>query len=137
MYTQVVQLIETLGVKDKVSLIGYVPTQDLPLVYNLASVFVYPTLYEGFGLPVLEAMACGVPVVTTEISSLPEIIDDAGILVPANDEAALTLAIQSVLTDRALSRRLAILGLERASQFTWERTAQQTLQVYRNVLRAD
>jgi len=137
MYANVLQLIDTLGVKDRVSLIGYVPTQDLPLVYNLASIFVYPTLYEGFGLPALEAMACGVPVVTTEVSSLPEIVGDAGILVPANDETALTRAIQSVLTDRALSQRLAILGPERASQFTWERTAQQTLQVYRDVLRAD
>jgi len=137
MYAEVIQLIDTLGVKDRVSLIGYVPTQDLPLVYNLASVFVYPTLYEGFGLPALEAMACGLPVITTEISSLPEIVGDAGMLVPVNDETALTQAIQAVLTDRALSQRLAILGPERASQFTWERTAQQTLQVYRNVLQAD
>jgi len=137
MYTEVLQLIDTLGVKDRVSLIGYVPSEDLPLVYNLASVFVYPTLYEGFGLPALEAMACGLPVITTEISSLPEIVGDAGMLVPVNDETALTQAIQAVLTDQALSQRLATLGTERASQFTWERTAQKTLQVYRHVLQAE
>jgi glycosyltransferase involved in cell wall biosynthesis len=137
MYTEVLQLIDTLGVKDRVSLIGYVPSEDLPLVYNLARVFVYPTLYEGFGLPALEAMACGVPVITTEVSSLPEIVGDAGMLVPVNDETALTQAIQAVLTDQALRQQLVTLGTERASQFTWERTAQQTFQVYRHVLQAD
>ncbi len=137
MYTDVVNLIGSLSVKDRVFLIGYVPAEDLPLVYNLASVFVYPTLYEGFGLPALEAMACGTPVVTTEISSLPEIVGKAGMLVPPNDEAALTHAIQAVLTDQTLHQRYSIEGPERASTFTWDRTGQQTLQVYRKVLQID
>lgn len=135
MYQEVLQQIEALGVKEKVHFTGYLPSQDLPMVYNLASVFVYPTLYEGFGLPALEAMACGTPVITSEISSLPEIVGDAGLLVPPGDERALSEAIFETLSSHTLQKQLAMKGIQRASQFTWERTAQETLHVYESVLK--
>ncbi len=135
MYKEVLQQIEALGVKEKVQFTGYVPSQDLPMVYNLASVFVYPTLYEGFGLPALEAMACGTPVITSAISSLPEIVGDAGLLVPPGDEQALSDAIFETLSNQTLQKQLATKGIQRASLFTWERTAQETLRVYESVLK--
>jgi glycosyltransferase involved in cell wall biosynthesis len=137
MYQQVLAEIEALDLKENVRFLGYVPQADLPIVYNLACCFVYPTLYEGFGFPALEALACGTPLVTTAVSSLPEIVGEAGLLVPPGDEGALAAAVQAVITDAGLRARLAQEGPKRASQFAWERTAQQTLQVYRRVLEAN
>ncbi|GAB4495023.1 MAG: glycosyltransferase family 1 protein [Anaerolineales bacterium] len=113
---------------------GYVDQADLPAVYNLAGVFVYPSFYEGFGLPVLESLACGTPVITTPISSMPEVAGDAALYVPPQDDAALSEAILRILNDPNLAQTLRARGLERAATFTWQRTAQQTLQVYRRVL---
>ncbi len=134
-YDEVLRTVESLGLKDRVHFPGYIAQQDLPLVYNQASLFVYPTLYEGFGLPALEAMACGVPIVTTAISSLPEIVGEAGVLVPPDNLEALSQAMSIVLTDLSLREHLAEVGPERAAQFTWNRTAQETLQVYKQVLK--
>jgi glycosyltransferase involved in cell wall biosynthesis len=114
---------------------GYVSQEDLPLVYNLSSFFVYPTLYEGFGLPALEAMASGVPVITTDVSSLPEIVGEAGILVPANNVEALYGAMIAVLGDEDLRRKMINKGIQRAAKFTWEQTAKLTYQVYQQVMR--
>jgi glycosyltransferase involved in cell wall biosynthesis len=135
MYEQVLELIAGLGLTDKVLLAGYVSPEDLPIVYNLADVFIYPSLYEGFGLPPLEALACGTPVITTAVSSMPEHVGQAGLLIPPGDEEALTQAIIHLLNDQELKSRLAILGPQQAAQFTWTRTARQTLQVYENVLK--
>ncbi len=134
MYQEVFNQIEELGLKDRVQFTGYLPQDDLPMVYNLASLFVYPTKYEGFGFPALEAMACGTPVITTAISSLPEIVGDAGILVPPGDEQALTGAMAEVLRDSTLSNQLRTRGLQRSEYFTWERTARETMKVYKQVL---
>lgn len=134
MYQEVFKQIEALRLKDRIKFTGYVPRQYLPIVYNLAELFVYPTLYEGFGLPVLEAMACGTPVVTSNISSLPEIVGDAGILVTPGDEDALAQAMIGVLNDRELQRTLAEKGRIRSKNFSWKRTAKETLQVYQHVL---
>jgi glycosyltransferase involved in cell wall biosynthesis len=127
-------LMNSMHSKDQVIRLGHVPYTDLPSIYNLADVFVYPSLYEGFGLPPLEGMACGTPVITTNISSMPEVVGDAGLLVPPNDEAALLQAIQQVLDDPVLRQRLQIAGPKRAANFTWERTAQKTLTIYEEVL---
>jgi glycosyltransferase involved in cell wall biosynthesis len=135
MYQEVFNQIEELGLKDRVQFTGYLPQDDLPMVYNLASLFVYPTKYEGFGFPALEAMACGTPVITTAISSLPEIVGDAGILVPPGDEHALTGAMAEVLRDSTLSNQLRTRGLQRSEYFTWERTARETMKVYKQVLK--
>jgi glycosyltransferase involved in cell wall biosynthesis len=134
MVEEVFRQIERLGLEGRVHFTGYVPRQDLPMVYNLASLFVYPTVYEGFGLPVLEAMACGIPVVTSDVSSLPEVVGEAGILVPPNDEEALSNAILLVWNDPDLRAQLSQQGRRRAANFTWQRTAQETLWVYQQVL---
>ena len=134
MYQEVLALIDDLDLQDMVCLTGYVSQEDLPVVYNLASLFVYPTIYEGFGLPALEAMACGVPVITTRVASLPEIVGDAGLLIPVNDTDALYEAMNQVLEDTALRENLIHDGLARSKLFSWERTAQLTQQVYKKVL---
>lgn len=136
MYQDVLYQIDNLGLKEKINFAGYVPSEDLPMVYNLADVLVYPSVYEGFGLPPLEALACGTPVITTAVSSMPEHVGQAGILIPPGDGQALTQALLQVLTDRDLRKQLSKKGPEQAAQFTWKRTSQETLSVYHRVLAA-
>jgi len=112
---------------------GYVPASHVSALYSTASLFVYPSLYEGFGLPVLEAMACGTPVITSNVSSLPEVAGDAAILVNPTDVGAIARAIQAVLSNETLARDLSQRGLKRAQMFSWEQTAQQTWEIYRHV----
>jgi glycosyltransferase involved in cell wall biosynthesis len=112
----------------------YFPTKELPFVYNLATVFVYPSIYEGFGLPPLEAMACGVPVITTSVSAMPEYLAGAEILVPPENQDALTQAIEGMISNRELRKDLATKGLQRARLFPWKKTAETTLQNYRYML---
>lgn len=102
---------------------GFVDEADLPALYSGAGVFAFPSLYEGFGMPVLEAMACGTPVVTSNNSSLPEVVGDAGLMVDATNQASLTAALAQVLTDKPLSERLRRAGLARAKRYTWEKSA--------------
>ncbi len=123
-----------LGLADRVHFTGYVLQKDLPALYNAASIFVFPSLHEGFGLPVLEAMACGTPVVTSNVSALPEVAGDAAILVDPNDAHALADAINYVLNDAAEAARLRKAGIERAAAFTWDACAEATLAVYRRLL---
>jgi glycosyltransferase involved in cell wall biosynthesis len=134
MYTEALRLVESLGLGARVHFTGYVAQEDLPLVYNLADVFVYPSFYEGFGLPVLEAMACGTPVITTNVSSMPEIAGEAGVLLPPGDDRQLAQALLDLLRDPARRRQLSEAGLQRAAAFTWDRTAAETLTVYRQAL---
>jgi glycosyltransferase involved in cell wall biosynthesis len=115
--------------------VGPVPRQDLPALYRGAAVFAYPSRYEGFGLPPLEAMACGVPVVASDATSLPEVVGDAGVLLPPDDVEAWSRALIEVMTDEAAAARLRQAGLRRASTFTWAETARRTLAVYRSVAR--
>ncbi len=118
------------GMEDRVKFLGYVPTDDIVSLMNGALAFVFPSLYEGFGLPVLEAMACGCPVVTSSISSLPEVVGDAGILVDPYDVEDIARGISVILElDEAQRRNLVDAGLERARKFTWEETAKQTIKV--------
>ncbi len=134
LYTDLFALVENLGLQDRILFPGYVPGQDLPLWYNAALALVYPSLYEGFGLPVLEAQACGTPVLTSNTSSLPEAAGDAAVLVDPYDVAALTAGLEQLLADESLRRGLRLAGLAHAAQFTWSRTAQNTVRVYRRVL---
>jgi len=124
-----------LGLEDRVIFTGYVPDEDLPAIYSAADLFVFPSLYEGFGLPVLEAMACGTPVVCSNTSSLPEVAGDAAILVDPTDVRALAGAMERVLTDEHLRAEIYAKGLGRARQFTWAKAAQETLKVYLEVMR--
>jgi glycosyltransferase involved in cell wall biosynthesis len=112
---------------------GYVPDADLPALYAGADIFVYPSLYEGFGLPPLEAMACGAPVITSNTSSLPEVVGDAGVTVDPLDTEALARAILDLLQDEARRSSLREAGLRRAAGFSWDRTARETLAVYRRI----
>lgn len=112
---------------------GYVPDADLPALYSGADLFVYPSLYEGFGLPPLEAMACGTAVITSNTSSLPEVVGDAGVTIDPTDTRALSEAMASLLMDESRRQALAAAGLARARRFSWERTARETVAVYRRV----
>jgi glycosyltransferase involved in cell wall biosynthesis len=114
---------------------GYLEDADLPALYSAAEVFVFPSLYEGFGLPPLEAMACGTPVVTSAVSSLPEVVGDAALTVDPHNVEALAAAMERVLTDHALRAALRQRGIARAARFTWERAARQTLTVYQHASR--
>lgn len=123
-----------LNLKEYVLLPGYIAQEDLPVVYNLATMFVYPTLYEGFGLPVLEAMACGAPVITSAVSSLPEFVGQAGILLPPGDEQMLVQALVSLAADEPRRAALSQAAQRQTAAFTWENTAQATIRAYRTLL---
>lgn len=132
-YKSIFELIEKLNLQDDVIFTGYVPDEDLPALYNAADLFVFPSLYEGFGLPPLEAMACGCPVITSNTSSLPEVVGDAGIMIDPYDVDGLAEAIYNVLTNMELKEDMVKKGLERAKMFSWEKTAKETLKVYEEV----
>ncbi len=112
---------------------GYIPDEHLPALYSGAEVFVFPSIYEGFGLPVLEAMSCGVPVVTSQVSSLPEIVGKAGLLIDPHQPETIASGILNVLSDRQLQEQMRDNGYRQAQKFSWERTAQETYQVYREI----
>ncbi len=116
-----------------VRFIGFMPEETLAVMYRLAAVFVFPSLYEGFGLPPLEAMASGTPVVTSNVSALPEVAGDAALLVDPYDPVAIADAIHDVLTNDALRSRLCHKGQQRASQFSWEASARRVRDIYRQV----
>jgi glycosyltransferase involved in cell wall biosynthesis len=126
---------ERLGLAGRVHFVGYVEDEDLPALYSLASVFAFPTWYEGFGLPALEAMACGTPVVAADNSSLPEVVGEAGLLVDAGDPEALSEALARLLTDGELEVHLILAGRRQARRFTWEGAARQLLGLYRSFAR--
>jgi glycosyltransferase involved in cell wall biosynthesis len=115
---------------DRIRYIGYVDEQDLPALYSAAAVFVYPSLYEGFGLPILEAMSCGAPVITSNTSSMPEVSGDAALLIDPTDVSQLTTKILELMGNDALRKELSWKGIERAGQFSWEKTARTTLKIY-------
>jgi glycosyltransferase involved in cell wall biosynthesis len=114
---------------------GFVPDDELAALYRGCTVFAYPALYEGFGLPVLEAMACGAPVLTSNVSSLPEVAGDAAVLVDPLDTQAIADALTRLLADGALRAELGARGVRRARDFSWQRTARETLGVLRNLAR--
>jgi len=119
--------------RDEVVFLNYVDEADLPAIYNQAALFVYPSFYEGFGLPVLEAMACGVPTITSKTSSIPEVAGDAAILIDPNDPAQLAEKISQVLADNALAEELRANGLKQASKFSWQKTAQETMKLIKEL----
>lgn len=118
----------------EVILTGYVDNQDLPAIYSGASLFLFPSIYEGFGIPVLEAMKCGVPVITSNFSSLPEVVGDAGILASLDSKEEWIDRIGTLLEDDEKRQAYSLLGMERAKKFSWERVARETIDVYREVL---
>jgi glycosyltransferase involved in cell wall biosynthesis len=134
LYENILARVEELGLSGDVMLPGYVPGSELPLWYNAAECFVYPSTYEGFGLPVLEAMACGTPVVTSNSSSLPEVVGQAGYTVSPDNVEELAETLIQVLGDGELRARLRQQGLARAALFSWDKAARETIAVYNRVL---
>ncbi|NJK78802.1 MAG: glycosyltransferase family 4 protein [Chloroflexaceae bacterium] len=126
----IMQTYEALRERARMLFVGYAADADLPALYSAAQLFVFPSLYEGFGLPPLEAMACGTPIITSNVSSLPEVVGDAALLVDPYNLAALTAAMQQVLDDAALAQRLRERGLARARLFTWGQAARTVLESY-------
>jgi len=134
LYDDIFRLVRELELEPITRFPGYVNEEELPLWYNSAECFVYPSVYEGFGLPPLEAMACGCPVITSNTSSLPEVVGEAGLTVSPEDETGLSKALACLLTDSTERTRRWELGLKQAQKFTWEETARRTLEIYRRVV---
>jgi glycosyltransferase involved in cell wall biosynthesis len=129
-YQSDLDLVRHLRLDDNVHYLGYVDGADMPGLYSGADLLAFPSLYEGFGLPVLEAMACGTPVVTSSVSALPEVAGDAALLVDPKDVAGLAEAMERALADETLHADLRARGLQRAREFSWDKAARETVQVY-------
>ena len=129
---EIFDFVEKIGISENVIITGYVDSNEMPILYNAADVFVFPSLYEGFGLPPLEAMACGTPVVASNNSSLPEILGDAAIMVNPLNVEDIKERIKRVLFDKTLREKMISLGLERVKDFSWEKTVRQTLEIYKD-----
>ena len=123
-------LIKEIKSHDKVQWVENVETKDLPALYSMASLFTYPSMYEGFGLPILEAMACGAPVITSNISSMPEVAGDAAVLIDPNNADELAQAIKDILKNEVLRKSLTSRGYEQAKRFSWDKCAKETIKVY-------
>ncbi|MEX2110703.1 MAG: glycosyltransferase family 1 protein [Gemmatimonadaceae bacterium] len=134
-YKDLFETVRVQGLDSRVHFLGFVPDGDLPALMAGAQVFVYPSAYEGFGLPVLEAMQCGTPVITTNVSSLPEVAGEAALMVPPEDVSALTKALRRVLDEPQLREEMRGRGLRQAAGFSWQRTAALTAEVYEHVRR--
>ena len=134
---EVFEAIQRLGVSEAVRLTGYVRQEDLPALYAGATIFLFPSLYEGYGMPILEAMACGTPVLTSNVTSLPEVAGDAAVLVDPLDVESICQGILQLMEEPQLRDQYIRKGLERVKEFTWERTARETLAVYKKTLADD
>ncbi len=135
LYEQLFVTIKELGLESEIIFTGFVPDEELPFIYDRAKVFLYLSLFEGFGLPPLEAMACGVPVITSNTTSLPEVVGDAGITVSPTDVNAVVTALTRVLSDDLLAKKMQESGRNRARLFSWETSAQETFSIYQYVHR--
>jgi glycosyltransferase involved in cell wall biosynthesis len=135
LYDETLRALEQTGVKDSVVLTGYVPESDLPALYSGALCFIYPSYFEGFGLPPLEAMKCGAPVIVGNATSLPEVVGDAALKVDPFDVSAIAAAMDQLINNSELRGELSVKGQARAKMFDWKATAQRTLAVYEQVHR--
>ncbi len=133
-YDQAGRKMEELGIRDRVRFTGYIEEEDMPVVYNMAKFFVYPSFYEGFGLPVLEALSCGIPVICSGVSSLPEVAGDAAILIDPGNVTELKEAVRSLDEDPRLLSAMSRRALRQAGKFSWQSTAERTLEVYKKLL---
>lgn len=122
-----------LGLEGRIQFLGWVPHTDLPAIYRLAELFAFPSLYEGFGIPLVEAMACGCPILTANTCAPPEVVEGAGYLVDPGDVGAIAAGLRATLGDPALRARLIARGLERAQAFSWEKSAREVLAVFEAV----
>ena len=130
LYEEIFMAVKECGLENDVIFPGYVEDEDLPSLYSAAELFVYPSIYEGFGLHPLEAMACGTPVVASEAPPLPEVLGDAALFFPPYDEEAIASAMEKALLDEGLRRKLRERGFARSALFSWEKSAQKLLEIY-------
>jgi glycosyltransferase involved in cell wall biosynthesis len=130
-YGDIFAQVKAYGIEQAVTFLGRIDSLELPQWYSMCDVFTYPSLYEGFGLPPLEAMACGAPVITSDATSLPEVVGDAGLMIDPTNASALARAIEKVLFDKNLQMNMREKGIARARSFTWQNTARQTVEVYK------
>ncbi len=133
-YTGLLREIERMNLKERVRFLGYVPDADMPAIYNLAKALAFPSLYEGFGLPIIEAMACGTPVLTSNCSSMPEVAGNAALLVDPLSLDSIVEGLDCILGDETLRARVREAGLARAAQFSWQRAAAETTRLYEKIL---
>ncbi|MCL2761286.1 MAG: glycosyltransferase family 4 protein [Desulfuromonadales bacterium] len=133
LYEKLFKRIEELGLKDDIIFTGFLPDDELPYIYDNALLFAYLSLFEGFGLPPLEAMACGIPVIVSDSTSMPEVVGDAGIKLPPKDIEGVAAAIEKILDNPEYAKKLGEAGRERSKLFSWEFTARETLKVYKEV----
>lgn len=131
---EVLDTISRLDLCDDVLVLDYVPDEDLPFIYNGADLFVYISLYEGFGLPLVEAMSCGLPVITSNIASMPEVVGDAGILVDPLDDVGVAASMMKILSNDGIRSEQRTRSLLQAGKFNWEATAKKTLEVFKKAL---
>ncbi len=134
-YPKYKQRAETLKVAEDVLFTGFIPLEDMPIFYNSAELLVYPSFYEGFGLPPLEAMACGTPVIASNVTSLPEVCSDSALLIDPNNIDELSYSIQRVLNDSMLMINMVKSGLNKSSSFSWQKTALNTVNAYNDILK--
>ena len=126
-------MVEQKNLRKEVHCLGFIPIEDLPAIYNMADLFVFPSIYEPFGLPPLEAMACGTPVIVSNTGGLPEVVGDAGVLIEPRDVHQIEDAIWTVLSDYDLRNELATKGLKQAKLFNWKTAANATLKIYQDL----
>ncbi len=133
MYQEILDLPKKLEIEDKIQFCGFVPTEELPFIFSAAQAYILPSLWEGFGIPVLEAMACGTPAIVSNISSLPEVVGDVGLLVDPNSTTQIEQAIRTITTDKKLRDKLSKKSLEQVKKFSWEKMAGEVIRVLEGV----
>jgi glycosyltransferase involved in cell wall biosynthesis len=131
---KILKLITDLNLEEDIIFVGYVPEEDMPRWYNAADILVYPCDYAGFGLPPLEAMACGTPVITSNTTSLPEVVNDAGIMIDPKDHKLMADKIFEVLNDESIKNEMVKKGLKQSKRFIWEESAKKTLEICKNMI---
>jgi len=134
-YENLFEAVRHLGLEKFIIFTGYIEDEEAPYLYNGADVYAFPSIYEGFGLPPLEAMSCGTPVVASNTSSIPEVVGDAGVLLSPKDVESWVKAILRILRDKPLREKMTTASLKQAKKFSWRKTARQTVEVYEEVLR--
>lgn len=134
LYDEMMVEIEKQGLIDRVRFIGFVDDADLPTLYSAADLYLFPSIYEGFGLPMLEAMACGVPVIASNVSSLPEVGEGTAVLLPPHDLAQWTQKINELLADSVPKKQMITAGYKQVQRFSWEKAANQLLLIYQDLI---
>ncbi|MGO4214298.1 glycosyltransferase family 4 protein, partial [Terriglobus sp. YAF25] len=134
MYDGIYEAVANSGLESRVKFTGFIPEEDKPYLMAASTIFAYPSLYEGFGIPVLESLACGIPTITSNTSSLPEVAGEAALLIDPTQKEQISSAMDRLLSDSSLYERLRKEALLQAAKFTWRKTAEQTLTAYEEVV---